>query len=152
VVAVSFDAFADDLRRFSGGKQMSKLLRKRLREPVPAVRRAIKRRALATMPRSGGLNRRIAAVKITARISFTGRGAGVLLRGSQDSARGKADLRRLDDAGRIRHPSWGRRGKGQWHTQIVPARWFTGEAAEYAAWRDAIDAAVADACKEMAGG
>lgn len=149
---VSFEAFAADLRRFNGRKAMSKALRKRLREPVPAVRRAIRRRALATMPRRGGLNRWVAATRITAKVSFTGRGAGVTLRGSRANTSGKADLRRLDDSGRIRHPSWGRRGPGQWHTQTVPARWFTGEAAEYDAWRGAVEAAVADACKEMAGG
>jgi hypothetical protein len=151
MVAKSFEAFADDLRRFSGRKEMSKLLRKRLREPVPAVRRAIRRRALATMPQRGGLARWVAATKITARISLSGRGAGVVLRGSRKSVGDKSDLRRLD-AGRIRHPSWGRRGRGQWHTQAVRPGWFTGEAAEYDAWRGAIEAAVADACKEMAGG
>lgn len=151
-VGKSFDAFADDLRRFAGRKEMSKLLRKRLREPVPAVRRAIKRRALATMPARGGLNRWVADTKVTAKIALSGRGVGVTLRGSRSSTRGKADLRKLDATGRVRHPSWGRRGPGQWHTQNVPAQWFTGPAGEYDAWRAAIEAAVADACKEMAGG
>lgn len=152
MAGVSFDAFAADLRRFSGRKEMTKLLRKRLREPVPAVRRAIRRRALATMPRRGGLNRWVAATRISAKISFTARGAGVTLRGTRANTRGKADLNRLDATGRVRHPSWGRRGPRQWHMQTVPAGFFRGEAAEYDAWRGAIEAAVADACKEIAGG
>ena len=140
----SLDDLIRDLRRFEGRREVTKALRKRIREPIPQVRKAIRKRAMDTLPKGGGLNKWAAKTRVTAKVSTSGRGAGVKLRGSRKSTKGKADLRRLD-AGRVRHPSWGRRGKDDWHTQQVTAGFFTAPATEVDQWRDACLAAVDEA-------
>ena len=137
----SLDALIRDLRTFEGKKVMVKELRKEIRRPVPKVRKAIKARALATMPRRGGLNRWVAAIRITARIKLSGRAAGVSLKGGRNSLGARSDMRRIDK-GRVRAPSWGRRTRGNWHNTDVPAGFFTEPAADTDAWRDATIKAV----------
>lgn len=146
----SLDDLVHDLRKFERRKEIVKALRKRIREPVPKIRRSIKARALATMPKSGGLNIWVSRTKVTAQVKFTGRKAGVKLRGARNSQKKKSDLRRLD-AGRLRHPSWGKRGEGQWHLQGVPSGFFSGPSAEMTQWRDACLNAVDDALKTIRG-
>lgn len=140
----SIDDLVRDLRNFDDRKEVVKALRKRIRQPVPAVRKAVKRRAVDTLPRRGGLNVWASKTKVTAKVTLAGRGAGVKLKGSRKSTKDKSDLRRLD-AGRVRHPSWGRRGKDAWHIQLVPAEFFTGPAAEVDQWRKACVDALDDA-------
>ena len=130
-----------DLRGFSGRKEIVKALRKEMRKPVPVIRKQIKARALVEMPRRGGLNVWVSKTKVTAQVKINSRTINVKLTGSRKSATAESDLRRLD-AGRIRHPSWGRRGKGQWHPQSVPPGFFTRPVEGTDAWRQAcIDAA-----------
>ncbi|MGC4769200.1 hypothetical protein ACLQ25_09495 [Micromonospora sp. DT44] len=140
----SIDALIRDLRRFEGSKEVTRALRKQIRQPIPAVRKAIRRRATDTLPKRGGLNVWAAQTKVSARVSLAGRGAGVKLKGSRKSSKDKSDLKRLD-AGKVRAPSWGRRGKGAWHVQSVAPGFFTRPAAEVDQWRDACLAAVDDA-------
>lgn len=148
----SLDDLVRDLRAFEGRRQMTKHLRARIREPLPTVRAAIKAHARAILPQRGGLNVWVAAAKVTAVIRLSGRAAGVTLKGSRRSLRDKSDLRRLDASGRVRAPSWGRRGEGDWHTQTVPAGWFSTPAGEIDQWRAACEDAVADAVREIARG
>lgn len=147
---VSIEQFARELRAFPERKELVKQLRTELRKPVPAVRRKIKRRALDTLPRTGGLNRWAASTRITAKVEIGARRVRVTLRGTRGSQRGQSDLRALD-RGRIRHPSWGRRGAGQWHTQTVTPGFFTAPAVEFDEWRAACLAALDKALETIRG-
>jgi hypothetical protein len=140
----SLDDLIRDLRRFEGRREVVKQLRKEIRKPLPAVRKAIRRRALDTLPAGGGLNVWVSKIGITAQIRVSGRSAGVKLRGGRNSSGGRSDIRAID-RGRVRHPSWGRRGRGQWHTQAVAASFFTEPATAAREWRQACVAAVDNA-------
>jgi hypothetical protein len=132
----TLDQLIVDLRRFEARKDVVKELRKEIRKPVPAVRKAIKKRARATLPKSGGLNRWVASTRITAQVKLSGSAAGVRLRGARKSLKGKSDVNAIN-RGRVRHPSWGRRGRGQWHVQRVEPGFFTKPSAETDEWRKA---------------
>jgi hypothetical protein len=62
-----------------------------------------------------------------------------------------SDVKRLD-AGRVRHPSWGRRGPNQWHMQRVRAGYFTEPSVELEQWRAAALVAVDEALEVIARG
>jgi hypothetical protein len=142
----SLERLVRDLKGFEDRKVVLAALRKNIRRPVPAVRKAIRARALDTLPSRGGLNAWAASVRITVAIRTAGRAAGVRLKGGRNSAGGRSDIKALD-RGRVRHPSWGRRGAGQWHNQTVPAGFITKPVTESTEWRqaciDAVDEAVA---------
>lgn len=147
----SFDDFIRDLRKYEDKKVLLKELRTEIRKPVPAIRKAIKKHALAIMPKSGGLNQWIAAIRITARMKFSGRSAGITLVGGRRSTKAKSDMRAIN-RGRLRAPSWGRRGRGDWHTQAVPPEFFTIPADNDKLWRAAILAALDKGLKVIRGG
>lgn len=149
-MSVTVQQFARELRAFPERKELTKQLRTEMRKPVPAVRRKIKARALSTLPKTGGLNRWAAGTRITAKIEVGGRRVRVTLRGSRNSQGGQSDLRALD-RGRIRHPSWGRRGQGQWYTQVVRAGFFTEPAVEFDEWRAACVTALDKALETIRG-
>ncbi len=132
----TLDQLILDLRKFEARKEVVKELRKEIRKPVPKVRKAIKARALDTLPAGGGLNVWVSKTRITAQIKLSGSAAGVRLRGARKSAKGKSDVSAID-RGRVRHPSWGRRGRGQWHTQLVQPKFFSGPSTETDEWRKA---------------
>jgi hypothetical protein len=139
------------LRQFDRDDVLLKEVRKALREPVDPVRRRIKATAIATLPHSGGLGLWVAGTKITALITLRGKAAGIRLRGGRRSkgnlrgtGGGQTDVRAID-RGRLRHPSWGRRYRGQWFTQQVEPGFFTKTAAESPEWDQAIDRAMATA-------
>lgn len=142
----SLERLVRDLRGFENRKVVLRELRRNIRRPVPAVRKAIRARALDTLPSGGGLNAWAAGIRITVVVRTSGRAAGVKLKGGRNSQGGRSDIRALD-RGRVRHPSWGRRFRGQWHNQIVPAGFVTKPATESSEWRqacvDAVDQAVA---------
>ncbi|SCF06600.1 hypothetical protein [Micromonospora mirobrigensis] len=140
-MGTSFDELIRDLRKFEGRKEVTKQLRAEIRKPIPSVRAAIKRRALATLPKSGGLNVWVSRTKVTAKVLLTGRAAGVRLKGGRNSSGNRSDVRRID-AGKVRAPSWGRRGRDAWHSQQVPSGFFTEPATEVDQWRKACEKAV----------
>lgn len=140
----TLDDLIRDLRKFEGRREVTSQLRKEIRRPIPSVRAAVKRRALDVLPRGGGLNVWVSRTKVTAKIRLAGRAAGVQLKGSRKSAKDKSDLRRLD-AGKVRHPSWGRRGGDQWHSQAVTPGFFTKPSAEVDQWRAAVERALDNA-------
>lgn len=142
----SLDDLIRDLRRFEGRKELVKELRKKIRKPIPDVRKSIRRRALDTLPERGGLNVWVSKIRITAVIKLAGRAAGVKLKGGRNSEGGRSDVNRID-AGRVRAPSWGRKGAGQWHTQTVTAGFFTEPATEAVAWRNACVEAIDEAAE-----
>jgi hypothetical protein len=150
-VAVSPQQMAEALREFARTGRITTEVRKTLRGPLPEVRAAIKKNAVTILPASGGFGKWVASNKITATVSSRAFTVTVRLRGSRSSLTGKrSDLRRID-AGTTRHPSWGRRGKGQWHTQVIPAKYFTDPASKADYWRPAIEKGVAVAIKSIGG-
>jgi hypothetical protein len=148
--SASVDAFVRELKGFNQRKEILKQLRTEMRKPLPSVRKKIKSRALTTLPKSGGLNKWAASTKITARIAVTGRAVKVTVRGGRNSAGGESDIKALD-RGRVRHPSWGRRGRGQWHVQRVTEGFFTEPIVESPEWREACLAAVDRALETIRG-
>lgn len=146
----TLDELALALKEFSGRKELVKQLRKDVRKPVPQIRRAIKARALATLPKSGGLNRWAAGTRVTVQVRASARNVTATLSGGRNSAGGRSDIKRLD-RGTIRHPSWGRRGRGQWHVQRVTSGFFTVPATDGNAWGTAVLSAVDSALKTIRG-
>lgn len=140
-MAVSFDEFRRELRAFEGRKAVLKELRAELRKPLPQLRKDVRAHAVSILPTSGGLGAWVAKSTITLSVRDRGRAAGVRIKGSRRSGKGKADLTRID-AGRVRHPSWGRKGAGQWHTQTVPTGFFTEPVGDVEQWRTAADTAL----------
>jgi hypothetical protein len=131
-----------DLRGFTGRRVLVRELRAEIRKPVDPIRLRIRAAALALLPHRGGLGVWVASSRITAQIRLSGRSAGVTLKGGRNSARGRSDIRAID-AGRVRAPSWGRRGPGAWHTQSVVPDFFSGPAGyDAGGWARAIDIAV----------
>lgn len=144
----TIDHVVRELRGFVARKEVLKQLRKEIREPVPAVRKAIKASALDTLPKRGGLNVWASKTRVTAVIRVTSRSAVVRLRGSRKSPKGKSDLKRLD-LGKVRHPSWGRRGRGQWHNQAVTPYYFGRPVIGAREWRQAVDRALDSALRTI---
>lgn len=72
------------------------------------------------LPHGGGLNEQVAGQKVTVSVRTGAKTAGVrLVTRAPDTA--------MTDAGFVRHPTFGRRGKGQWRTQQIPkaAGWWS---------------------------
>ena len=143
-------ALCRDLRDLER-RDIQRRLRANLRRPLPAVRAAVKARCLAVLPKRGGLNRWAAKAKVDFEIVYVGAGAGVRLVVHRRSMRGESDLKALD-RGRVRHPSWGRRGRGQWHTQRVPPKVYSGPLTEVTRWRRAAAVAVDEAVERVGRG
>lgn len=114
---------AGDLARLAGRLKAEGHGALRL-ELMRGIRNAAKRAipdvtnsALHTLPRTGGLNTRVASQVISVRSSYAGSGARVRLQGQ-----GMKELRDID-AGRVRHPVWGNRKR--WAAQNVTPGFFT---------------------------
>jgi hypothetical protein len=146
----SIDDLVRALKGFNQRKEVLRALRKEIRAPVPAVRKAIRARAIATLPKRGGLNRWVARSRINTTIKVSSRTATITLVGTRKSQAAITDLKRIDQ-GTLRHPSWGRRFKGQWHVQRVTSGFFTDPAAETNEWRKAVERACATAVKTIEG-
>lgn len=149
-MSASVDAFVRELRGFSQRAEIVKQLRTDMRAPLPEVRKKVKARALSTLPKRGGLNKWASRTRITAKITVTGRAVRVRVRGARKSLGGESDISALD-RGRIRHPSWGRRYRGQWHVQRVTEGFFSVPVSEDDQWREACLAAVDRALETIRG-
>lgn len=143
-MAGDLERLVRDLRRFDADKVITTKVREKIRKPVPAVRKAIKKRAVEILPKAGGLGAWVAGSRITARVTLRGRAAGVYLVIGRNSAGGRSDISAID-RGRVRHPSWGRRYRGQWFNQLVEPKFASGPATEIDQWRDAVLEAVDEA-------
>lgn len=147
-MAVSLLEFAAELRAFDGRRAVVKQLATDLRKLLPPIRKAVKQRARDTLPSGGGLNEWVAAARVTLRIKASGRTVRAIVKGSRNSEKHQSDLDAID-RGRARHPSWGRRGVGQWHNQSVPSEWFSGPATEWDTLRGQADAALDTALDQI---
>lgn len=144
-MATDIRAFARELKGFRERKAVLKALRLAIRKPFPAVRAKIKANALATLPSGGGLNAWVAAARVSLGIKVnTSRSAGVTVKGGRNSAGQRSDIAAIN-RGRVRAPSWGRRGADQWHTQKVEPGFFSKPVLAADEWREEIDRAVQDA-------
>lgn len=147
----SIDQLVHDLRRFDGRREVVKALRTEIRKPIPDVRRAIRKAAMDRLPSRGGFGAWAAKTRVTAKVTTSGRSAGVRLKGARGNLAGTgADLSAID-RGRARHPSWGRRAPSQWHVQAVSSGYFTAPASDATVWQAACVAAVDKALATIAG-
>lgn len=136
---VSFDEFRRELRAFDDRRVVLKELRAELRKPLPQLRKEVKRSAVAKLPAAGGLGAWVARGTVTLSARDRGRTAGIRIKVSRKSTKNKADLKRLNDAGRVRHPLHGNRK--HWYPQEVTPGYF--DAAFYAQdWHGIADRAV----------
>jgi hypothetical protein len=137
-----------DLKGFEDRKIVLRELRKEIRKPVPKARKAIKAKALDTLPRHGGLNEWVASTRITASIRLSGRSTGVRLKGGRNSFKKRSDIRAIDK-GRVRAPAWGHRTA--WHLQAVRPGFFTETVAEdfLSEWRGAVATAAENAVEVL---
>lgn len=111
------------LRELGDGNTIPREIGREIRAEVPPLRDAVELAALVLLPKSGGLNRWVAASKVRASISYGARRAGVRLVGSRNSQGGKSDLRGID-SGTVRAPNYGNRAN-KWHSQAVRPGYFT---------------------------
>lgn len=115
-----------DLKGVSDRKDILKEVRRTIRGPLPNTRKNVKAAAVRTLPTRNGLGKWVAGTRLSAKIKLTASAVSVNIRGGRNSAGSKkrSDINAID-RGRVRHPSWGRRGPGQWHTQTVVPGFFT---------------------------
>lgn len=146
----SIDRLVAELRAFDGRREVVQQLRREIRKPLPAVRKAVARSATTRLPGRGGLGKWAAKTRVTAVVAVSGRTAGVRVKGARQSLRGASDIRALD-RGRVRHPSWGRRRPGQWHVQLVRPQFFTDPVGDAKVWQAACVAAVDHALDTIRG-
>lgn len=147
---VSAQQLGAELRSFDGRRKTVQAMRRALTREVGPTRAAVKASALATLPGSNGLNVWVSKARVTVKISYASRSAGIRLTGSRKSRADKSDLTRID-AGAVRHPSWGRRGPGQWHTQAVTPGWWSDPMDAADGFRAAVDEEVDRALNEIRG-
>ena len=90
---------------------------------IPKVAKAAEEK----LPHAGGLNEQVAGQKVTVQVRTGAKTAGVrLTTRAPDTA--------MTDSGFVRHPIYGRRGKGDWRTQQIPGAkgWWSDTLAEAA--------------------
>lgn len=105
-----------ELKRVGNGDLRRELLRGLNRSTKP-LKAAVKRSALDSLPRRGGLNQRIAGAKIGSSNRASGRNGGVRLTGKLSGH----DLDTIEK-GVVRHPVFGR---NPWVSQPVTAGFFS---------------------------
>lgn len=115
VGAEDLAAVAKALRQ-AGDKDLRKELYRGLRRAAKPLIADTREHALQLLPKSGGLNRKVAHSKFKVSIRGGGRNPGIRI-----TATGLD--RRIDTEGRLRHPVYGNRTT--WVLQQVPKGWFT---------------------------
>jgi hypothetical protein len=135
---VSMEEFAAELSAFNNSRAVVNEIRREMRKPLPQLRKDIRRIAIAKLPASGGLGAWVAQSRVTIQFKDRGRSAGLRVKVSRKSGRGKAALDDLDKSGRIRHPLYGNRR--HWYGQAAASGFFT-EAWDQAKWIELADKA-----------
>ena len=125
----------------SGDKNLQKELRKALQRAARPLKASARQGALAILPHKGGLDEYIATKsRITSSLITTGSGAGLRIIGN---------AKRLDD-GSVRHPTFGRKGPGEWHDERVTPGWFTKPLIlDAPKVRDELDKAMDDVARQL---
>ena len=148
-MATDIGQFLRELRAFDRRRAVVQTMRRRLRAGHAPQVKAIRQAYRLELPKGGGLNEWAAKSTISLQVRYTGRTAGISLRGRRKSQRDRSDLAGLD-RGRVRHPSWGRRGSSQWHGQAVKAGVFTN-AVDISVWAPLIDRVLDEALEVIRG-
>lgn len=99
-------------------KELRSELTKGITRAVKPLKQSAKAEARNSLPRRGGLGRRVAKTKLPHRRRATGNAAGVRVLAQPGAV---ADPKRID-RGRVRHPTFGR---GPWVLQDVQPGWFS---------------------------
>jgi hypothetical protein len=142
VISRDISRVAVEVRRLGEGRAIVNEMAKEIRRAARPIRPTVKARAVATLPHSGGLGEWVARAGFRVSVKRGPRSAGVSIVGSRKSMRKRTDLAKID-AGSVRAPSWGHRTRASWHTQVVPAGFFTHAVEEHVDdFRDAIVVAV----------
>lgn len=139
-----------DLRGFERRREVVRALRRDLRAPVPEARARIQARAVEVLPHRNGLGVWVARARVTARVNLrSANSVQVTIRDGRNSRHARSDLRAID-RGRVRAPTFGRRGPGMWHTQQVRPGFATDTVADMApVWRAAVVTAVNRATADL---
>jgi hypothetical protein len=124
-----------------------RLVAEELDAVIPSVEDGIRHRAVSVLPAAGGLGAWVAALQIRSSVRLFGRRVRATLVGYRRSIGGASDINAID-RGRVRHPSWGRRGPGDWHVQRVPPGFFS-KAEEASVWLEAAERGLTRAWDEV---
>ena len=104
-----------------GNKDLQKELTKGINAAFKPLKRELPQSARNTLPRKGGLNEKVAALKFTVSRRKSNNGQGLKL-----IARNKISIKNMDDPGRVRHPVFARDGKPRvWVDQKITPGWAT---------------------------
>jgi hypothetical protein len=85
-----------------------------IRAEAEPLKAALRQSALSNLPRGGGLNVQVANQRVTVSALAGARTVGIQLKTTAP------DTSSTNDDGQVRHPTFGRRGQGQWKTQSIP--------------------------------
>jgi len=135
------DQLVAELRAFRGRKEVLAAMRKGIRSGIGPVRKAVRQTAIETLPTRGGLGQWVAKTRINLNVRVGSSSARVRITGGRNSAGGQSDVNAID-RGRVRAPSWGRKGRDDWHTQSVDPGFFTETLDEQDGFRANVDAEV----------
>ena len=148
-MAESIEHYARTVEQILTEQRVLKYLKTEVpKRAVPLFRKAVKKSALGTLPKRGGLNEWVADSIVKAKTTVAGERIDIHLTGGRNSKGGRSDLKRID-AGRVRHPAWGRRTKGSWSVTTVQAGFFTTPAGDPTPWTEAADAALDQALEAI---
>lgn len=127
------------------GKGLRKELAREILRTTKPLKQDAKRNAKAILPKRGGLAAIVARSNFSTKTRIVGANTGVkIIAKGKGSARGVRQI----DAGRVRHPVFGRRGV--WANQRVPAGWFSDAMKKGAGKvRDGVQAAVAAVLRKL---
>lgn len=115
--AEKFSKLAKSLKA-AGQKELQKELFAAVNRATKPMRAAAKKSAAQNLPRTGGLNKRVASARMsTSRRSTRDIGVRIVAKGM--------DQLELMDQGQVRHPVYGKRDR--WTLQMIPNAkgWFT---------------------------
>lgn len=140
-MAIPLSQLVAQLKAYPARNEFVKQFRKDIRKPVTPIRRAVKARAKAILPSGGGLGAWVARLSVTSKVYLGSKRARIQVKGSRKNATDKAWLTRID-AGSVRHPTWGRRGKDAWHTQSIPSGFWSDPLEEKDHWQKHVEDAV----------
>lgn len=114
--SVAFRAAVKALNEYAD-KGFLKEVRADMRRAAKPLGDKVIREGAAEMPKRGGLSRELAKAKMSQSNTTSGRNPGVSM---LFRTKPSHDLKSID-GGTVRHPNWGRRGKGQWsETKVTP--------------------------------
>lgn len=138
------------LQTFADRGRLIRIVARELDDVIPHVEKGIRARAVALLPRGGGLGAWVSALTIRSSVRVAARRARARLVGHRTSLGGVADIDAID-RGRVRHPAWGRRGPNDWFIERVPAGFFTG-GDERPVWEAAAQRGLDEAWRQARGG